>query len=108
MATGSDAATATVATFTLKAMATRSSAVRSSTLSPSASRGLCKERPLARFVSDGRGDPARQFALRRGADLLRGGLAVLEQDQRRNRADAELAGDGRILVDVELHDLDLA
>src|SRR5208283_3573930 len=52
-------------------------------------------------------DPAHELALRRGADPLRGGLAVLEQDHRRDRANAELARDIRILVDVELDDLDL-
>ena len=38
-------------------------------------------------------DPAAEVALRRGADLLAGELAVLEQQQRRDRADAELRGD---------------
>ena len=39
---------------------------------------------------------------------MRGGLAVLEQEQRWDGADAELAGHARILVDVDLHDLHLA
>ena len=55
-----------------------------------------------------RRDPLLQLLLRRGADLARGELAVLEQHQRRDRHDAVLRGGLRVLVDVELHDLDLA
>src|ERR1700760_4094348 len=51
--------------------------------------------------------PFHQLALRRGADLLRGEFAVLEQHQRRDRTNAELAGNGGIFVDVQLGDLDL-
>src|SRR5262245_61869578 len=52
-------------------------------------------------------DPLMQFLLRRGADLTRGFLAILEQHQGRNRHDAILAGCFRVLVDIEFHDLDL-
>src|SRR4029078_4195056 len=45
-----------------------------------------------------------QRGLRQRADLLRVCLAALEKDQRRNPADAELVGDLRIRVDVELRD----
>ena len=48
------------------------------------------------------------FGLGRGADLARGELAVLEQHQRRDRHDAVLRRRRRVLVDVELDDLDLA
>ena len=54
-----------------------------------------------------RGDPLLQLLLRRGADLARGELAVLEQHQRRDRHDAVLRRGARVLVDVELDDLDL-
>ena len=52
-------------------------------------------------------DPLLQLLLRCGADLPRGHLAVLEDHQRRDRHDAVLRGGLRILVDVELQDLDL-
>ena len=58
--------------------------------------------------SDRGGDPARQLALGARARLGGDALAVLEHHQRRDRADAELGGDLRVLVDVELGDLHLA
>src|SRR5260370_1322468 len=61
-------------------------------------------RPCRRSVS--RSLAARCYGRR--PDRLRRELAVLEQHQGRDRADAELAGDGRILVDIELGDLHLA
>ena len=53
-------------------------------------------------------DPALQRGLGRGAGAVRHDLAVLEHEQRRNAAYAELAGEIRVLVDVDLGDLDLA
>ena len=49
-----------------------------------------------------------ELRLRQRADLLRVGLAALEQDQRRDAADAELARGARVGVDVELGDRELA
>src|SRR6516225_2468838 len=51
-------------------------------------------------------DPLLELRLRRGADLARLELAVLEQHQGRDRHDAELGRRAGILVDVELDDLD--
>src|SRR5665213_2179229 len=48
-----------------------------------------------------------QLLLRRGADLARGDLAVLEQHQSRDRHDAVFGRGVRVLVDVQLDDLDL-
>jgi uncharacterized membrane protein (GlpM family) len=56
----------------------------------------------------GSGNPARQLALRRCAGLLGRQLAALEHHQHRNRLDTELGRDLRILVDIDLGDLDLA
>src|SRR6202034_2418368 len=53
------------------------------------------------------GDPLLELLLRRGADLARGQFAVLEQHQRRDRHDAEFGRRARVLVDIELDDLDL-
>ena len=58
--------------------------------------------------SDRRVDPARQFALRTGAGLGRHLLAAFEDHQRRDRPDAVLAGDGRVLIDIELGDFHFA
>src|SRR5262249_9044719 len=55
-----------------------------------------------------RGDPLFQLLLRRRANLARGHLAVLENHQRRDRLDAVLGRGLRVLIDVELDDLDLA
>ena len=52
-------------------------------------------------------DPLLQLLLRRGADLTRRQLAVLEDHQRRDRHDAVLRRRAGVLVDVQLHDLDL-
>src|SRR5262249_52386226 len=52
-------------------------------------------------------DPLVQLLLRRGTNLTRCDLAVLEQHQRRDRHNAVLGGCIRVLVDVELDDLDL-
>src|SRR5712671_344831 len=57
--------------------------------------------------SDGGGDPLLELLLRRGADLARGHLAVLEDHQGRDRHDAVFRRHARVLVDVELHNLDL-
>ncbi len=54
-----------------------------------------------------RRDPLLELLLRRGADLARGHVAVLEDHQRRDRLDVVLRRGLRILVDVELDDLDL-
>src|SRR5688500_14394579 len=54
------------------------------------------------------GDPLFQLLLGRCADLARGELALLEQHQGRDRLDAVFRGRRRVLVDVELDDLDLA
>jgi len=64
-----------------------------------------QEAPFGRL--DGAADPLMQFLLRCGSDLARGNLAVLEQHQRWDRHDAVFGGRVRILVDVELDDLDL-
>src|SRR5580658_295568 len=48
------------------------------------------------------GDPLLELLLRRGADLARGELAVLEQHQGRDRHDAVFGGRARILVNIEL------
>ena len=53
------------------------------------------------------GDPLLELLLRRGADLARGHLAVLEDHQRRDRHDAVFRGGVRAFVDIELDDLDL-
>ena len=65
-------------------------------------------RPDRQNSSDRSVDPAHQFALGRGAGLLGGELAVLEHHQRRNRANAELARDAGVFVDIELGDFHLA
>src|SRR5665213_4135354 len=57
--------------------------------------------------SNGRGDPLLELLLRRCADLARGHLAVLEDHQGRDRHDAVFRRYARVLVDIELHDLDL-
>src|SRR5216683_1587588 len=62
----------------------------------------------ARRRSHRRGDPLLQLLLGRGADLARGELALLEQHQGRDRHDAVFLRGRRVLVDVELDDLDLA
>src|SRR5580698_4706746 len=54
------------------------------------------------------GNPLLKLLLRRGADLARRELAVLEHHQRRDRHDAVFRSDTGVLVDVELDDLDLA
>src|SRR5580692_7185042 len=54
------------------------------------------------------GDPLLELLLRRGADLARGELAVLEQHQRRDRHDAVFRRNTGVLVDIEFDDLDLA
>ena len=54
------------------------------------------------------GDPLLELLLRRGADLARRELAVLEQHQGRDRHDAEFRRRARVLIDIELDDLDLA
>ena len=54
------------------------------------------------------GDPLLELLLRRGADLAGGELAVLEQHQGRDRHDAEFGRRARVLIDIELDDLDLA
>src|SRR6185437_10589460 len=60
-------------------------------------------------VSSDRGvDPAHQLLLRLGADLGGGDLAVLEQQQGRDRAHAIARRRHRVLVDIDLHDLELA
>ena len=47
---------------------------------------------------------ALEIGLRARPDDLLGRLAVLEQDDRRDAHDAELAGDPRVLIDVDLAD----
>src|ERR1700744_4263624 len=54
------------------------------------------------------GDPLLQLLLRRGTDLTRGQLAILEQHQRRDRHDAVFGGGAVVLVDIQFDDLDLA
>src|SRR4029079_2096660 len=51
------------------------------------------------------GDPLLQLLLRRGADLARGHLAILEDHQRWDRLDAVLCGGGRSFVVAEVDDL---
>ena len=58
--------------------------------------------------SDVRRDPVLQPALRQRADLRRGGLAVLEQDQRRDAAHRIVVRRHRVVVDVHLGDRQLA
>ena len=53
-------------------------------------------------------EEGRQLGLREGADLGRRELAVLEQHQRRNAANAELGRDVAVLVDIHLGDLQAA
>src|SRR5246127_3767273 len=65
-------------------------------------------RRAARSRAGGRRDPLLELLLGRRADLARGELAVLEQHQRRDRHNAVFGRDARILVDVQLDDLDLA
>ena len=82
-------------------------------LALSCGRSLARERHAAglkRKLSRRSGraaDPLMQLLLRRRADLARGDLAVLEQQQRRDRHDAVFGGGVRVLVDIELDDLDL-
>ena len=58
---------------------------------------------------DDRGvDPAHQLLLGLGADLGGGDLAVLEQQQGGDRADVVARRRRRVLVDVDLHHLELA
>ena len=53
--------------------------------------------------------PFGKSGLRRpGADLHVGGLAAFEQNHGRNRTDAIFDGGRRVLVDIQLDDLDLA
>src|SRR5665213_2631 len=52
-------------------------------------------------------EPGLELGLGRGADLGRGGLAVLEQDHRRNAADAVAGRRVGIVVDVQFDDMDL-
>src|SRR5262245_23653775 len=52
-------------------------------------------------------DPLMQLLLRRGADLARSLLAILEQHQGRNGHDAVLTGGLWILVNVQLDDFHL-
>src|SRR5438067_7422186 len=54
------------------------------------------------------GDPLFELLLRPGADLARGFLAVLEHHQGRDRHDSIFRCGSRVLVHVELDDLDLA
>ena len=51
-------------------------------------------------------DELFKLRARHGTNDLVNGLAALEQDERGDRADAELAGDRRVVVDVELADAD--
>src|SRR5476651_1833702 len=53
-------------------------------------------------------DPAHQLLLGLGADLGGGDLAVLEQQQGGDRADAVARRRHRVLVDIDLHHLELA
>src|SRR6516165_1144681 len=53
-------------------------------------------------------NPLLEFLLRLRADLARRQLTVLEQHQSRNRHDAVFRRRARVLVDIELDDLDLA
>src|SRR5687768_9214612 len=53
-------------------------------------------------------DESGELGLAHRADLGRGQLAVLEQHQRGDAADAELGGDVAVLVHVHLGDLQLA
>src|SRR5512146_850164 len=68
-------------------------------------RGYCG---LSRNGSEVAVEKRRQLRFRQRADLLRMDLAAFVQDDRRDAADAELAGGGRIGVDVELGDRQLA
>src|SRR5258708_10707439 len=58
--------------------------------------------------SHGAGDPLLELLLGGGADLARRHLAVLEQHQGRDRHDAVFGRGLRVLVHIELDDLDLA
>ena len=58
--------------------------------------------------SEVRGDKGRQLGLGNGADLRGGGLAVLEQDQRRDAANGELGRRLRVFINIQLDDLELA
>ena len=57
---------------------------------------------------DDRGNPVDQLLLWHGADLGRGHLAVLEQHQGRNPANAVFLRRRRVMVDIDLGDLQLA
>ena len=63
---------------------------------------------LAAILADELLDELADLAFRHGAHEAVDRLAVLEGDDRRNRLDAELAGDRRMLVDVHLDQLDPA
>src|SRR5690606_35651340 len=58
--------------------------------------------------SGGAGNPGGQGRLRRSANLDVGHFTAFEDGERRDRADAELRGEFRIFVDVQLRDLHLA
>src|SRR3989304_1004626 len=53
-------------------------------------------------------DPTYDLRLGHRADLARGHLAVLEDHQRRDRHDPVLGRGLRVLIDIELYDLELA
>ena len=53
-------------------------------------------------------DKRSQLTLGHGANFLGMRHAVFEQDQRRDTADAELGRYGRVRIDVQLDDTDLA
>ena len=67
-----------------------------------------KRRRAAGKRADDALDESADLAFRKRADEAVDRLATVEGDDRRNRLDAELAGDLRVLVDVHLDEGDLA